>query len=157
MYRVQVDLMTHSLLSGKNLLYIMDALWATSYELDIPRKWKMAPFNNTYMSSVFVSLDPVAIESVGYDFLRSEYTDANTQDVSVQMPAVDDYLHQAADSSNWPAGIVYDPDNSGKPIPSLGVHEHWNNSIMKQYSRNLGRPDGIELVSIPDTLVKTRQ
>jgi hypothetical protein len=147
MYRVQVDMMTHKLLSGKNLLYIMDALWATDYELDKPLKWKMPPFNNTFTSSIFVSFDPVAIESVGYDFLRSEFTDANTQDVSVQMPAVDDYLHQAADSTNWPAGIKYDPNNTGVHVYSLGVHEHWNNATDKQYSRNLGTGNGIELVS----------
>ena len=62
---------------------------------------------------------------------------------------VDDYLHQAADSANWPKGIIYDPDNSGKPISSLGVHEHWNNPVNKQYSRNLGKSYGIELISIP--------
>jgi len=28
----------------------------------------------------------------------------------------------------------------------LGVHEHWNNAVNKQYSRNLGAGDGIELV-----------
>ena len=71
---------------------------------------------------------------------------------------VDDYLHQAADPLAWPKGIVYDPDNSGKPLKSLGAHEHWNNAAAKQYSRNLGKNYGIELVSIPDTLVgnKTR-
>jgi hypothetical protein len=148
MYRVQVDLMTHKLLSGKNLLYIMDALWATDYELDKPLKWKMAPFNNTFTSSVFVSFDPVAIESVGYDFLRSEFTDASKQDVSVQMPAVDDYLHQAADSTNWPAGIKYDPNNTGVHVYSLGVHEHWNNGTDKKYTRNLNPTTGtgIELI-----------
>jgi len=62
---------------------------------------------------------------------------------------VDDYLHQAADSVNWPEGINYDPDNSGKAISSLGVHEHWNNAVNKQYSRNLGKSYGIELISIP--------
>ena len=149
MYRVQVDLMTHKLLSGKNLLYIMDALWATDYELDKPLKWQMAPFNNTYMSSMFVSFDPVAIESVGYDFLRSEYTDENTQDVSVQMPAVDDYLHQAADSTNWPVGIKYDPNNTGVHVYSLGTHEHWNNATDMKYSRNLGSGNGIELINAP--------
>ncbi|HBH83216.1 MAG: hypothetical protein A2X05_04170 [Bacteroidetes bacterium GWE2_41_25] len=68
---------------------------------------------------------------------------------------VDDYLHQAADSSNWPGGLKYDPDNSGNPLSSLGVHEHWNDPVSKQYSGNLGRTGGIELVSVPDTLVKT--
>ena len=112
MYRVQVDLMTDSLLSGKNLIYILDALWGTDYELDVPLKWKMQPFNNQYTSSIFVSLDPVAIESVGYDFLRSEFTVESKRDPSVQMPGVDDYLHQAADSANWPKGIKYDPNNT---------------------------------------------
>jgi hypothetical protein len=149
MYRVQVDLMTHKLLSGKNLLYIMDALWATDWELDNPLKWQMAPFNNTYMSSLFVSFDPVAIESVGYDFLRSEFPNVNTKDASVQMPAVDDYLHQAADSTNWPAGIKYDPNNTGVHVYSLGVHEHWNNATDMKYTRNLGTGNGIELINAP--------
>ena len=146
MYRVQVDLMTHKLLSGKNLIYIMDALWATDYELDIPLKWKMQPFNNQYTSSIFVSFDPVAIESVGYDFLRSEFTIESKRDPSVQMQGVDDYLHQAADSANWPKGIKYDPNGTGQYITSLGVHEHWNDAIKKQYTRNLGTGNGIELL-----------
>ncbi len=153
MYRVQVDLMTHSLLSGKNLLYIMDALWGTDYELDVPQKWTMAPFNNSYSSSIFVSLDPVAIESVGYDFLRSEFTDERGLDASVQMDGVDDYLHQAADSTNWPVGIKYDPNNTGVHVYSLGVHEHWNNAISKQYSRNINPTSGtgINLQEIEQT------
>ena len=32
-------------------------------------------------------------------------------------------------------------------MESLGVHEHWNNSVDKQYSRNLGTDNGIELIS----------
>ena len=30
----------------------------------------------------------------------------------------------------------------------MGVHEHWNNATDKKYSRNLGKGEGIELVSI---------
>jgi hypothetical protein len=63
-------------------------------------------------------------------------------------PAVDDYLHQAADSANWPSGIKYDPGRTGKYFASLGVHEHWNNPVDKQYSKNLGSGNGIELVKI---------
>jgi hypothetical protein len=37
----------------------------------------------------------------------------------------------------------------------LGTHEHWNNPTDKQYSRNLGTGKGIELVSIPENLVKS--
>ena len=149
LYRIQVDLMGHSMLGKKNLVFLMDALWATDFELDVPLKWQMPPFNNSYSASVFASLDPVAIESVGYDFLRSEFTaDRNPPaGTYVQMPAVDDYLHQAADSANWPVGIKYDPDNAGVPLASLGTHEHWNNATAKQYSRNLAPTGaGIELV-----------
>ena len=144
LYRVQVDIMGHKLLGGKNLVYIMDALWATDYELDAPLKWHMPPFNNDWMSSVFASLDPVAIESVGYDFLRSEFTIERGAGTYVQMEGVDDYLHQAADSANWPEGVVYKP--SGERIGSLGVHEHWNDAEHMQYTRNLGTGDGIELI-----------
>jgi hypothetical protein len=127
----------------------------------VPVKYFMPPFNNDWSSSLFVSLDQVAIESVCFDFLRTEWNGINKHDPmnnrAEQNPnirGVDDYIHQAADASNWPDGIKYDPDNSGKPIPSLGVHEHWNNPVDKQYSANLGTGKGIELVSIPDTLVK---
>ena len=110
-----------------------------------------------------MSQDQVALESVCYDFLRTEWNGINQHNPLNGQPdyvpgirGVDDYLHQAADSANWPEGIVYDPDNSGKPLPSLGAHEHWNNAQSKQYSRNLGLNKGIELVSIPDTLIKKR-
>ena len=148
-YRVQVDLLGHELLGKKNLFYLMDALWSAGMEISQPSKWKMAPFNGDWSSSLFFSQDPVAIESVGYDFLRSEYTIfTHPYETHVQMPATDDYLQQAADSTYWPEGIVYDPENDGVPISSLGVHEHWNNADDMQYSRNLGTGDGIELVKM---------
>ncbi|MBA4322164.1 MAG: hypothetical protein C0408_05040 [Odoribacter sp.] len=122
----------------------------------------MDPFNNDWSSSIFLSQDQVALESVCYDFLRTEWNGINKHNPSnnayetiPDVNGVDDYLHQAADPVNWPKGISYDPDNSGKPLSSLGVHEHWNNPEKKQYSRNLGYSYGIELISIPDTLVKT--
>jgi hypothetical protein len=149
-YRVLVDLMGYSLLRKKNLIFLMDALWSAGYELDVPTKWQIAPFNNDWSSSIFVSLDNVAIESVGFDFLRTEYTSENHPGLTyVQMEGVDDYLEQAASSTCWPEDITYDPEDDDTPIPSLGVHEHWNNGTDRQYSRNLGEDYGIELVSIP--------
>ncbi len=44
-----------------------------------------------------------------------------------------------------PSGAVYYNGN-GKIVTNLGVHEHWNNSTQKQYSRNLGKDEGIELI-----------
>lgn len=37
-------------------------------------------------------------------------------------------------------------DGSGHTVTNLGVHEYWNNSEQKLYSRNLGKEEGIELV-----------
>jgi hypothetical protein len=160
-YRVFVDLMGSKYLGKNTLLYLVDALFAGgSSETKGPVKYFMPPFNNDWCNSIFLSQDQVAIESVCYDFLRAEWNGVNKHDASNNSNesnpnwyGVDDYLHQAADPANWPAGIIYDPDNSGKPLSSLGVHEHWNDPLHKQYSRNLGKSTGIELISIPENLV----
>lgn len=161
-YRVFVDLMGSKYLGQNSLIWIVEGLFGGgSSEIMGPVKYFMPPFNNDWSNSIFMSLDPVALESVGYDFLRNEFNGINKHDpINNQwenipnMFGVDDYMHQVADRANWPEGIVYDPDNSGTPLPVLGVHEHWNNLESKQYSRNLGTGNGIELVSIPETLVK---
>lgn len=163
-YRVLVDLMGSKYLGQNTLLYVVDGIWGGgSGEVGPPVKYFMAPFNNNWCNSLFISQDQVALESVCFDFLRTEWDGINSHnpinnasEATPNVNGVDDYLHQAADSSNWPEGIVYDPDNSGKPITSLGVHEHWNNANDKQYSRNLGKNKGIELVSIPENLVKNK-
>ena len=46
------------------------------------------------------------------------------------------------------SGTFYDPDGDGAGLQSLGVHEHWNNAADKQYSRNLGSGNGIELIAV---------
>lgn len=148
LYRVQVDLMGHKLLGGKELFFLLDGLWAGSEAIDPPTRWKSPPFNSDWSSSVFASQDPVAIESVAFDFLRTEYTATYHPGLTYpQMDGVDDYLHQAADNASWPAGITYDPENDGTPLGSLGVHEHWNNETDRQYSGNLGTGEGIELIT----------
>ncbi|MGC9342189.1 MAG: DUF362 domain-containing protein, partial [Bacteroidales bacterium] len=163
-YRVQVDLMGSKYLGRNTLLFIVDDLFAGgSTEGGPPVKYFMSPFHGDWCNSIFISQDQVALESVCFDFLRTEWDGThkhsptnNHYESLASVKGVDDYLHQAALSSNWPEGIIYDPDNSGKPLASLGVHEHWNNPDMKQYSRNLGKPDGIELVSIPSRLMGDR-
>ena len=162
-YRVLVDLMGSKYLGRNTVIHIVDALFGGgSSETRVPVKYFMPPFNNNWSNSIFVSLDQVALESVGFDFLRAEWNGIHTHDPRnnrnenrPNIRGVDDHIHQAADRANWPEGIIYDPDGSGTPIPSLGVHEHWNNPVDKQYSVNLGTGKGIELISIPDTLVKS--
>jgi hypothetical protein len=147
MYRVHVDLMGHELLGGNTMLCIVDGLYSAQegWTQAQPIKWRMTPFNNDYTNSIFASQDPVALESVCFDFLRNEYNGTDGRTNRPNFGAVDDYLHQAADSANWPEGILYDPENDGTIIESLGTHEHWNDPQKKQYSRNLGIDYGIEL------------
>ena len=152
-YRVMVDMMGHPKLGGNTLLYMVDGLYSGQDGYFAPSiKWRKAPFDTNYPSSVFVSLDPVAIESVCLDFLRNEYDDydaANGHFDCPNYPGVDDYLHQAADKANWPASFSYKPDGKNE-IGSLGTHEHWNNVNAKKYSRNLDPVNGkgIELVGV---------
>ena len=147
-YRIFVDLMGHKDLGGKTILYLVDGLWSSTNYGDPPWKWRMAPFNTQYPASLFASQDPVAIESVGFDFLYTEFSAGNPSGNDFpSYSGVDDFLHQAADSVNWAQGILYDPENDGVPLPrSMGVHEHWNNAADKRYSRNLQTGEGIELV-----------
>lgn len=148
MYRVLVDLMGHEKLGRNTVLFIVDGLWGGVEATERGYKWKSAPFNNDWPNSLFMSQDEVALESVCLDFLRAEALVNTAFKNRPFFPAVDDYLHQAADKANWAKGITYDPESDGTEMPaSLGVHEHWNNSTDKQYTRNLGTGNGIELIS----------
>ncbi|MBW8041554.1 MAG: DUF362 domain-containing protein [Planctomycetes bacterium] len=149
-YRPLVDLMGHSHIGGKTVLYLIDGLYCGIHPIDMekePRRWKSYPFGGDWTSSLLASQDPVAIDSVGFDFLREEYEE------HPRKLGVDDFLHEAALADNPPSGTFYDPDHSGdvKRLTSLGVHEHWNNPKDKKYSRNLGTGKGIDLVAITPT------
>jgi len=151
-YRPLVDLMGHKHLGGKTLLYIIDGLYAGKHAKErAPRKWNSTPFNGDWSSSIFVSQDPVAIDSVGFDFLRTEWDDAPHKS------GTNDYLIEAAMAHKPPSGTFYDPDHKGNVVrlKSLGVYEHWNNPTDKQYSRNLGTGKGIELVKLTKAVKKT--
>ena len=142
-YRCLVDLMGHRNLGGKTILYMIDGLIAGHDWEGIPERWRTEPFNGDWPNSILISQDPVAIDSVGFDFLYAEWPDGYAN-----MDGVLDYLQEAALASAPPSGAVYDPDGDGKPLASLGVHEHWNNAHDRQYSRNLGAGEGIELLAL---------
>ncbi len=151
-YRCMVDLMGHASSGGKALLYLIDGLYAGVHPDDeAPIRWDLPPFSGDWTSSLFASQDPVAIDSVGFDFLQEEGDPRQYP----RMAAADDYLVEAALAGDPPSGTFYDPNHSGdvERLASLGVHEHWNDPIRKQYSRNLdpehGR--GIELVALSMT------
>ena len=151
-YRCMVDLLGHPALGGKTLLFLVDGLFGGYFWDSHPRKWNMPPFNGNWPASLFASQDAVAIDSVCYDFLLNEWP--NVVNNGSDSPGnglqggAEDYLHEAALASNPPSGTLYDPARTGTALPSLGVHEHWNNPVDKQYSRNLGAGAGIELVAL---------
>ncbi|MDH6356580.1 DUF362 domain-containing protein [Parabacteroides sp. PF5-9] len=140
-YMTFVDFMGHEYLGDKTMLYLIDGLYGSEKVDGKPSgKWKLAPFNGNWPNSLFASQDPVAIDAVGLDFLSSEWPGM------VDINYADMYMVEAALASNPPSGTSYDPERNGNPLKSLGVVEHWNNATDKQYNRNLGKKDGIELV-----------
>ncbi|HUI09018.1 MAG TPA: DUF362 domain-containing protein [Bacteroidota bacterium] len=149
-YNTLVDLMGHKDLGAKTLLFMIDALYGVEMEsadVSLNSRWQSPPFNNRWTSSLFFSQDNVAIESVGLDFYREEQT--VNPNYTNTYGAVDNYLHEAALADNPPSGTYYSPSGDSVRLQSLGVHEHWNNAVAKQYSRNLGTGAGIELVRGP--------
>jgi len=141
-YNCLVDLIGHEHLGAKTMLYMIDGLYAAKNQENNVIKY--VSFSDDWCSSIFASQDPVAIDSVGLDFLRYE-DEMNPVMVDVTGNP-DNYLHEAAQADNPPSGTFYDPEGDGTRLASLGVHEHWNNPKDRRYSRNLGTGKGIELV-----------
>jgi len=152
-YRHLVDFMGHEQTGGKGLLYIIDGIWGGELWKGWIKKFKTAPFNNDYPNSIFIGQDPVALESVCFDILFEECAAdiSKENDPIILKYEVADYLLQCASSDYWPDDINYDPEGDGTLLESLGVFEHWNNAVDKQYSRNLGIGDGIELIYFDQT------
>ncbi|MFC1793602.1 LamG-like jellyroll fold domain-containing protein [Planctomycetota bacterium] len=137
-YNCLVELNGHRHLAKKTLLYFLDALYPATHQHG--NVMKFASFDDDWFSSMLVSQDPVAIDSVGLDFLRNEPRCTEVTGYP------DNYLHEMALADNPPSGTFYDPERDGTGLTSLGVHEHWNNAVDKMYSRNLGTGQGIEFV-----------
>jgi len=145
-YNPIVDLMGHAELGAKTVLYLIDGLYSPrdgqEGQVNNDSRWQSAPFNGDWTSSLLVSQDATAIDSVGLDLLAAE----PTLDELVR-GTVDNYLHEAAQANSPPSGAFYDPEGDGSRLGSLGVHEHWSGPDQKLYSRNLGAGTGIELVA----------
>ena len=125
-YRPLVDLNGHKGMGGKTVLYLVDGIYGGKGWAGTPSKWAMAPFNNNWPASLFLSMDEVAIDSVAFDFLSQQWPDLALGNEGVQ-----DYLHEMALANDPPSGTFYDPEHDGTPMASQGVHEHWNNATDK--------------------------
>ena len=139
-----IPLMGNSDLGEKTLLFMVDGLYGAPGPNSTPVKWTMSPFGGGWPSSVLLSQDACAIDSVGFDFLNTEFNLPQNSDY---------YIHEAASvpasDGKKLSGYAYQPDvGSSAYLGSLGVEEHWNNSTAKQYSRNLKTGNGIELIQV---------
>jgi hypothetical protein len=154
-YRANVDLMGHPKLGGKTMLVLVDFLYSGRSWDSHPIRWDMAPFDGDWPSSILLSQDQVATDSVAFDFMDYEWDASPPENPNMngypQYSGTDDYLHEAALIPDPCSRANYDPNDDGGLTESLGVHEHWNNATDKQYSRNLDPANGkgIELVTEP--------
>jgi hypothetical protein len=170
--RTFAQFLANQYIGQKILLNMLDGLYAgwdwgnySGGSQSNPTKWYMQPFGNgmtpdspdaksAFPSSLFFSQDTVAIDSVGVDFLMTESTTGQHNLGNLMTNAnykyTDDYLHEAAQITSPPSGTSYVLTNVPWVVArgSLGTHEHWNNGFDKQYSRNLGRASGIDLVDV---------
>jgi hypothetical protein len=138
-YNPLVELIGHPHLGGKTMLYMLDGIY--SAEHNEGNVFRFASLGDDWASSLLVSQDPVAIDSVGLDILSAE-----PKATQVRGNA-DNFLHEAAQAAKPPSGTIYRPAKDAPALACLGVHEHWNNATDRKYSRNLGRKQGIELLA----------
>jgi hypothetical protein len=149
-YNCLTDLIACRHFGGKTVLYMLDHIYGAASQVTGVVKYQT--LGNHWPASVFLSQDPVAIDSVGLDLVRNEPAEVECRGCP------ENYLHEAALAAEPPSKTVYDPTREHNAIASLGVHEHWNNATERKYSRNLGRKQGIELVvwpKQPDSTEKT--
>ncbi|MCD8338967.1 MAG: DUF362 domain-containing protein, partial [Burkholderiales bacterium] len=79
-YSPLVDLWGNKNFGPKTVLYVLEGLLSPETEsavMNIDKDnvfWKQPPFNGKFTASIFFSQDPVAIDSVGADFLMNEPT-----------------------------------------------------------------------------------
>lgn len=157
-----IDLEASPNLGRKTVLYLLDALYCGRKWRTYPLHFPNAPFYNRtepyanpdWPASLIASFDPVAIQSVGLDIMYAQSLN-NTEPGYYNVPRIllrdmaDDILKAMATPSDTPSGTVYRQE--GKPIPSLGVFEHWDGPETMRYSRNLDpkHGKGIEFIYIP--------
>ena len=142
----QTDLLAYEHLGQKTVLYIGDGLYATLRDHRTITWFHMYPFNDDWTNSMFFSQDPVAIDSVMYDFLHTEGP--------VPIEGSQNYLHEAA----VPTPETYDPENDGIYLSeSLGVHEHWNtDEPVFSADRYVGASEqGIDFISLGEERADT--
>jgi hypothetical protein len=100
-----IDLYQNTHIRDKTVLIVGDALFAhRTSNAGVPQVWNT--FGGEFPNSLFLSTDPVAVDSVMWDFSNAE---------STKVPGGRSYLQRAMELG-------------------LGTHDLWNNPTDKQYS-----------------------
>jgi hypothetical protein len=125
------------------LLCLVDGLYAAGQGETNVIRWQSLGDQRT--ARLFMSQDPVAIDSVGLDFIKNEPSEEG-----VHGPGhPDNFLPEAVRIGHAPSGTKYDPEQDGTFLTrSLGIHEHWNNVKEKKCSPNLGKKEGVGRVAL---------
>lgn len=103
-----VEIYRNGNVGGKTVLILADAVygnWENNYSAPTP--WSKAFGSELWPKRIFLSRDPVAMDSVLYDFLQWQRQDLNGKQEA--------YLREA-----WRAG--------------QGIRDHWNNTTDRKYS-----------------------
>lgn len=133
-----VDLLGCPNLGRKTVLNIVDGIYGMQTNVGAPRadrdKWRT--FGEQWSACYFMSLDPIAIESVCMDYLVAEFGANLGFSGAPAFPKgssrnCDNYLKEAARGTNNTFG-AYRPN--GVETGSLGVFEHWDNAQNRHYS-----------------------
>jgi hypothetical protein len=141
-YNPLVDLTGHPHLGAKTVLFLLDGLYVASNQsakISAADRWQSDPFHGHWPSSLFLSQDPLALDSVGLDFLLGEPVIRGQTNVLKPGTTADNFLHEAALVGQPPSGTAY-RCAAGKTA-SLGIHEHWSSPAEKKYV-------GIELMKV---------
>jgi hypothetical protein len=159
-YSPIVDLAASPNLGAKTILFVLDGLYSGRKWRTYPLHFPNPPFNNTvepyentsWPASILASMDGVALDCVGLDIYHSQIKNNNDSTGHSRMLLrnnADDYLLEMAQANNPPSGTKY--MQNGKPVSSLGVHEHWDSDSTRRYTRNLNpsKGKGIELIYVP--------
>lgn len=135
-YTPYVDLESNPHIGRKTILYLIDGLVGAVSERSTGAvgleecSWKQPPFCGALPSSIFLSQDPVAIDSVAADFLCTEPFMLEHNFVLRKFGVkVTEYLREMAIADKPPSSVKYVFVKN-----SLGVHEHWKDHVEKKYS-----------------------
>ncbi len=142
-YHPFVDMIGHKELGAKTVLFMIDGLYGlrdVNDDVSVHGHWKTM-FGGEWLASLFLSQDPIAIDSVGFDFLNAEFPEGRGG-TPLPLTNSDNFLHEAALADKPPSATVYAPNGDGVRLQSLGVHEHWSNPTERRYT---GQGKGIEL------------